>query len=148
MPFCRLDSSFIWNILLVLVLQNFYSYIIYFNQTGLGLIVFGLGLTRHVWSQSHTLWSRSHCCGLNNKPVCQFTISNIQYLQPLPDPSFANTGPVALTYWSESPGSHITKPYIGLQVLHVVVLASASISKDVARIRLCGTVHVSYDLLV
>ena len=38
-----------------------------FNRTGLGLIVFGLGLTRHVWSRSrsHSLWSwsqsRSHC---------------------------------------------------------------------------------------
>ena len=42
-----------------------------FNRTGLGLglIVFGLGLTRHVWSRSryrsHSLWawswSQSHC---------------------------------------------------------------------------------------
>ena len=29
-----------------------------FDRTGLGLTVFGLGLTRHVWSRSR---SRSHC---------------------------------------------------------------------------------------
>ena len=46
--------KFPYYYLLVLILANCYP----FNQTG--FIVFGLGLTRHVRSRSHTLWSRSH----------------------------------------------------------------------------------------
>jgi len=54
MHFCRLDLSSIWNILLVLILPNFYSYIIHI-WTAPSLIAFGLGLIRDVWSRSHHL---------------------------------------------------------------------------------------------
>ena len=58
-----------WDILLVLILPNFLFLHYPCNQTGLGLIVFGPGLTRQVWSQSHSLVSVSLCYGLIKKPV-------------------------------------------------------------------------------
>jgi len=70
---CRLDSSHYIEHFACVDFTEFLSLPYPFNRTGLGLglIVFGLGLTRHVWSRSpsrsrsHSLWSRSqsrsHC---------------------------------------------------------------------------------------
>ena len=70
---CRLDSSHYIEHFACVDFTEFLFLPYSFNRTGLslGLIVFGLGLTRHVWSRSrsrsrsHSLWSwsqsRSHC---------------------------------------------------------------------------------------
>jgi len=60
---CRLDSSHYIEHFACVDFTEFLFLLYPFNRTGLGLIVFGLGLTRHVWSRSrsHSLWSRSHC---------------------------------------------------------------------------------------
>ena len=72
---CRLDSSHYIEHFACVDLTEFLFLPYSFNRTGLSLglclIVFGLGLTRHVWSRSrsrsrsHSLWSwsqsRSHC---------------------------------------------------------------------------------------
>jgi len=62
---CRLDSSHYIEHFACVDFTEFLFLPYAFNRTGLGLglIVFGLGLTRHVWfrsrSRSHSLWSRS-----------------------------------------------------------------------------------------
>ena len=62
---CRLDSSHYIEHFACVDFTEFLFLPYSFNRTGLGLIVFGLGLTRHVWSRSrsHSLWSwsQSHC---------------------------------------------------------------------------------------
>ena len=70
---CRLDSSHYIEHFACVDFTEFLFLPYSFNRTGLslGLIVFGLGLTSHVWSRSrsrsrsHSLWSwsqsRSHC---------------------------------------------------------------------------------------
>ena len=81
---CRLDSSHYIEHFACVDFTEFLFLPYVFNRTGLGLslglIVFGLGLTRHVWSRSrsrsHSLWSRSHCVmvsltSMNNTAILQ-----------------------------------------------------------------------------